>query len=134
MRCTRFQSPIIHHYELNNHTLTVTDKHTYLGVVLDSHLSWSPHIKITGKATRTLNFLKRNLSDCSTQVKAASYLTMVRPQLEYASIVWDPIHNNDVHRIENIQRRAARWIMKDYSRYNSVTSMLQRLSRPELQT
>jgi len=54
--------------------------------------------------------------------------------LEYASIVWDPIYNNDVHRIENIQRRAARWIMKDYSRYSSVTSMLQQLSWPELQT
>ena len=59
---------------------------------------------------------------------------MVRPQLEYASIVWDPIYNNDVHRIENIQRRAARWVLKDYSRYSSVTSMLQRLSWPELQT
>ena len=59
---------------------------------------------------------------------------MVRPQLEYASIVWDPIYNNDVHGIENIQRRAARWIMKGYSRYSSVTLMLQRLSWPELQT
>ena len=39
---------------------------------------------------------------------------MVRPQLQYASIVWDPIYNDDVHRIENVQR-AARWIMKDYS-------------------
>jgi len=87
-----------------------------------------------GKASRALKFLKRNLSDCSTQVKAASYLAMVRPQLECTSIVWDPFYNNDVHRIENIQRRAAKWIVKDYSRYSSVTSMLQQLSWPELRT
>ena len=135
IRCTRSQSPIIHNYELNNHTLTITDRHTYLRVLLDKHLSWSPHVsKISGKASRTLNFLKRNLSNCSTQVKAAGYLAMVRPQLEYASVVWDPIYNSDVHKLENIQRRAARWVLKDYSRSSSVTSMLQHLSWPELKT
>ena len=135
IRCTRSQSPIIHNYDLNNHTLTITDRHTYLRVLLDKHLSWSPHVsKISGKASRTLNFLKRNLSNCSTQVKAAAYLAMVRPQLEYASVVWDPIYNSDVHKLENIQRRAARWVFKDYSRSSSVTSMLQHLSWPELKT
>jgi len=97
IRCTRSHSPIIRHYKLNNHSLTVTDKHIYLGVILDNHLSWSPHIsKITAKASRTLNFLERNLSDCSTQVKAALYLAMVRPQLEFASIVWDPMMHKEL--------------------------------------
>ena len=59
---------------------------------------------------------------------------MVRPQLEYASIVWDPIYNSDIHKLESIQRRAARWVLKDYDRYSSVTSMLQYLSWPDLQT
>ena len=111
IRCNRSQSPIIHNYDLNNHTLTITDRHTYLRVLLDKHLSWSPHVsKISGKASRTLNFLNRNLSNCSTQVKAVAYLAMVRPQLEYASVVWDPIYNSDVHKLENIRKRAARWV------------------------
>ena len=59
---------------------------------------------------------------------------MVRPQLEYAAIVWDPIYNNDIHKLENIQRRAARSVLKYYYRYSSVTSMLQYLSWPDLQT
>ena len=46
----------------------------------------------------------------------------------------DPIYNSDVHKLENIQRRAARWVLKDYSRYSSITSMLQHLSWPELKT
>ena len=91
---------------------------------MDKHLSWSPHVsKIKRKTSRTLNFLKRNLNNCSTQLKAAPYLAVVRPQLEYASIVWDPIYNNDVHQLKNIQRRAARWVLKDYGKYSSVTSI-----------
>ena len=51
-------------------------------------------------AQQHLNFLKRNLSNCTTPVKAAVYQTMVRPQLEYASIVWGPIYNSDIHKLE----------------------------------
>ena len=49
---------------------------------------------------------------------------MVRPQLEYASDVWNPHQTGDIVELEKIQRRAARWIMNDYGRLSSVTSML----------
>ena len=62
------------------------------------------------KASRTLNFLKCNLSNTSRQVKESAYLTMVRPQLEYASDVWDPYHVEDIVGLEKVQRRAARWL------------------------
>ena len=91
IRCGRSHSQINYHYTLNNHTLKQTDSHPYLGVTLDKTLSWSQHISnIAKKASNTLNFLKRNLSDCSSNVKASAYLTMVRPQMEYASVIWDP--------------------------------------------
>ena len=68
------------------------------------------------EASKTLNFLKRNLNKCSEQVKESAYLTMVRPQLEYASDVWDPHQTGDIVELEKIQRRAARWVMNDYGR------------------
>ena len=80
------------------------------------------------------NFLKRNLNKCSEQVKESAYLTMVRPQLEYTSDVWDPHQTGDIVELEKIQRRAARWVMNDYGRLSSVTSMLNQLSWPTLQT
>ena len=98
-------------------------------------LSWSPHISsIVTKASKTLNFLKRNLNKCSKQVKESAYLTMVRPQLEYESDVWDPHQTADIVELEKVQRRAVRWVMNDYGRLSSVTSMLNQLSRPTLQT
>ena len=58
---------------------------------------------IVSKATRTLNFLKHNLSNCSREVKESAYLTMVRPQMEYASAVWDPYYNSHIQQLEKIQ-------------------------------
>ena len=87
-----------------------------------------PHINnITNKASRVLNFLKCNLSSCSQNVKASAYTTIVRPILEYASIIWDPHQQVDINSLEKIQRRSARWVCNDYSTYNSVTAMLQSL-------
>ena len=135
IRCTRSLTPFNHVYTLNNHILNLSDQHTYLGVILNTSLSWSPHISsIVTKASKTLNFLKRNLNKCSEQVKESAYLTMVRPQLEYASDVWDPHQTGDIVELEKIQRRAARWIMNYYGRLSSVTSMLNQLSWPTLQT
>ena len=87
-----------------------------------------------GKASRTLNFLKRNLRKCSSQVKESAYLTMVRPQLEYATDVWVPHYVGDIMELENVQWRAAHWMLNDYGRFSSVTSMLDQLSWPTLQT
>ena len=58
---------------------------------------------------------------------------MVRPQLEYASDVWNPYHVEDITELEKVQQRAARWVMNDYDRYSSVISMLEQLSWRSLQ-
>ena len=106
---------MIHDYILNSQIIEVAEQHSYLGIMLNKSLSWSSHIStISSKATRTLNFLKRNLSNCSRKVKESAYLTMVRPQMEYASAVWDPHHNSLIQLLEKVQRRAARWIFNDY--------------------
>ena len=78
-------------------------------------MSFAPHIqKIAAKATRVLNFIKRNLYNCSKEIKSKAYLTLVRPILEYASPVWDPHPIKDSDQIEKVQRTAARWVTSDY--------------------
>ena len=59
---------------------------------------------------------------------------MVRTQLEYASDLWDPHLVGDIMELKKVQRRAAHWVLNDYGRFSLVTSMLDKLSLPTLQT
>ena len=51
--------------------------------------------KTSGKASKTLDFLRRNLNIGSTSVKEQAYKSLVRPSLEYACSVWDPHLKSD---------------------------------------
>ena len=42
------------------------------------------------KATKTLGFLRRNLAFVPRHTKEVAYQTLVRPQLEYAALIWHP--------------------------------------------
>ena len=105
----------------------------YLGVTIDSQLSWNEHIKaIAKKANAVKNFLHRNISSCPTRIKLYCYKSLVRPILEYVAVVWAPHTLSAITSIEKIQRYATRFICGDCSRYSSVTEMLQSLSLPTL--
>ena len=91
-------------------------------------LSWKPHItRITNKANKSLGFLRRNLKAKSPELREILYKAIARPQLEYAAPVWDPYIQEDIQRIEMVQRREARWVLSDYSTYSNVSDMLGRL-------
>ena len=88
-------------------------------------LNWNYHInEITNKANRTLGFVKRNVKTRNEAVKELAYKTLVRPQVEYASSVWNPHTRQNISKIEMVQRRAARWVKHDYSTHSSVSNML----------
>ena len=85
------------------------------------------------RATTTSAFLHRNIRTCPRKTKHLAYTTLVRPILEYASIIWDPHTGANIHTLEMVQRRSARHIMHNYTRHASVTTMLQHLDLPILQ-
>ena len=76
---------------------------------------------------KSLGFLRRNLKTKNTSLRENAYKAIVRPQLEYASPVWDPHTKDDIQKIESVQRRAARCVLGDYSPYSSVTDMIGKL-------
>lgn len=101
-------------YHIHGHTLEVIDSSKYLRVTISEDLSWKKHIDTTvNKANMTFGFVRRNLSDCSPAVKSAAYTTMVRPGIEYSSSVWDPHMTKEIHSLEQVQRRAARFVHRN---------------------
>ena len=70
-----------------------------------------------------------------TNAKAKAYSNLVRPVLEYASIVWDPHSQALIRQTEHVQRQAARFATGNYFSRDPgcVTSMLQQLVWEPLQ-
>ena len=57
---------------------------------------------------------------------------MIQPIMEYVPTIWAPYLQRDILKLESIQRRSARFVLNDYARLSSVTSMLQKLGWPTL--
>ena len=128
------QQSTSHIYSLCKTPLQYVRSNPYLGIQFSDDLKWSTHIAHTcKKANSTLGFLRRNLRFCPLQCKKNAYLSLVRPVLEYGSIVWSPYLRQDVDKLEKVQRLSARFITGDYKTRTpgSITSMLQSL---QLQT
>ena len=83
------KNPLSTEYYLHNYKLTTVSKAKYLGVTLDSKLSFNDHVDATcKKANLVLSFLRRNLRHCHRRVKVDAF---VKPILNYAAPVWTPI-------------------------------------------
>ena len=82
----------------------------------------------TFRASLSLGFLRRNIRSQYQALREMAYKTLVRPIVEYSSTVWSPNTDQNIDKLEMIQRRAARWTLHNYSTYASVTEMLQSLS------
>ena len=129
LRIARARKPLEHMYDLCGHVLKQVPHSPYLGVIISEDLKWSDHInKITAKANSTLGFLRRNLKKCPLKIKQQSFCSLVRSMVEYSCSVWDPHLEKDIHNIEMIQRRGARFVAQNYGRQSSVHNMLNDLN------
>ena len=64
---------------------------------------------------------------CPPDTKATAYISLVRPHLEYAAAAWDPYLVGDCKQLERVQRRAARFVKRDYRSTTSVSSLISQL-------
>lgn len=101
-----------HIYTLTGSALEPVASAKYLGATISNNLSWSKHIdQVCCSASRSLGLLRRHLHGCPSTTKELAYKALVQPILEYASAVWDPAQTTQIHRLEMLQRRAARFIL-----------------------
>ncbi|MEG7525317.1 MAG: hypothetical protein M3H12_19905, partial [Chromatiales bacterium] len=108
---------------MENQQIPRTDNQDYLGVTIDTKLSWKQHINnLQNKARKTLGLLKRTLYAAPPEVRKTVYEALIRPTLEYATYAWSPHTKTGIETIEHVQRSAARFVTGDYRSTSSVTS------------
>lgn len=125
MTISRKKLPLDFNYELSGHKLNKVTTFKYLGVIFSSELKWDPHIDyIIKRANSKLWFLKRTLPGAPPSTKLLAYKTLIRPILEYASVVWDPFTQKNINKLEMIQRKALRFIFNKFGRKNSPSKLM----------
>ena len=100
-------------YNLGDQPIECVSSFVDLGITISHNLSWADHIeKIVVKANRTLGLMKRifhYLQDIQT--RKIIYCALVRSKLEYGSSLWSPYTKKYMKLIENVQRRATKFIL-----------------------
>ena len=135
LRIYRIKNPTIHHYTILDQTLKVVDHQPYLGITLSETLNQKALVLgVKNKANRTLGCIESNLHSSPERVKAQVYTSLVRRVLEYGSSARDPYRMYQKNWLEQVQRRAARFATKTYSRQEGcVTQALNYLNWPTLE-
>ena len=97
------------------------DSEKDLGVIFDSNTKFGVHInsKVT-KANQILGLIFRTFTYMDKEMFLNLFKSLIRPHLEYATVVWSPLYKKDMIHIENVQRRATR-----------LVTSLQHLSYPD---
>ncbi|XP_072018234.1 uncharacterized protein [Amphiura filiformis] len=91
--------------------LEVRDEEKDLGVVFDPSLKFSKHVgKVAIKANRIVGLIRRTFTHMDENMFLPLYKTLVRPHLEYANCVWNPFLQQDITKLEKVQRRATKVI------------------------
>ena len=112
MTITLKKKPIKFDYHIDSCVLDHVSHIKDLGIILDSRLSFVQHIDyIVGKANRMVGLIKRNFNIINnvTAIRLM-FLTLVRPILEYNTVIFNSISDSQANRIESIQKRFLRYL------------------------
>ena len=103
-------------YTIDSTPITKVDNHCDLGIILSSNLSWELHLKhIVSKAYNMLGLLRRTFSaSIPANSKRHLYISLIRSQFMYCSVLWKPNLVKHIQQIERVQRRTTKYILNDY--------------------
>ena len=122
MRITRKQVSFTNSVHMNDTVLEEVKEFKDLGILTDCSLSWNSHTDvITTKANRMLGLIERtckDLKDLNTAILKTLYCSLFRSNLECCSVVWSPFTKGNIGKLERIQRRATKLILKSNDQYD----------------
>ena len=96
----------------NTHNIKDTTEEKDLGVTIDDELTFSKHIQTQiNKANAILGSLRHSFKYIDEASFTTLYKSLIRPHLEYATVIWAPHTKRLKDAIEQVQRRATRLVL-----------------------
>ena len=96
-----------YNYTLGGTCLKAVNDIRDLGITISKDMKPKKHIeKICSKANSRIGLIRRCFADRSEETVTTLYQSIVRPLLEYGSVVWNPWLKGDINRLERVQKRA----------------------------
>ena len=78
----------------------------YLGVIIDSHLTWTPQIEeVKKKALKTFHSVKRIRQFLDKRTSFLSYQTLIQSQLDYCRMFWMNGYVSQLGKLQTLQNR-----------------------------
>lgn len=101
---------INYNYNIGTNPVEKVSKIRDLGILLDQKLNLSEHIEeIVCRAYRMMGFVLRTAKPFKRKESyLLLYKTLVRPYLEYGSVIWNPLYNKYIKKLELIQKKFLR--------------------------
>ena len=98
---------VMYDYNISGVSISRCNLINDLGIMLDNKLNMNAHIDyITSKARQTLGFIKRQSKSFNDPyITRSLYCALVRPTLEYCSIAWYPFTQQQINKIESVQKQ-----------------------------
>ena len=98
-------------YRLGDAVISKAKEERDLGVTVQDDLSPGKHInKITGATYRLLVNMRVAFHYMDVEMLRKLIVSMIRPRLEYAAVVWSPHCKKHEIKLESIQRMASRMV------------------------
>ena len=85
----------------------------YLGVIIDQHLTWKPHIEmVSNKISRTIGYINRIKKFLPNSILILLYNSLILSYFDYCSTIWGTSADCYISRLQKLQNRYARMILQ----------------------
>ena len=99
--------------KLEKQAISKVDYAKSLGLITDDRLSWSNHVyELCKKVTSAIGALGRIRPLISRSPAVLVYNYLIQPHFDYCSFVWDSLSDQLSDKLQKLQNRAARVILK----------------------
>ena len=93
----------------------------FLGVLIDQHLSWKPHIDfVSKKISKSVGIIAKARFYLSSQTLMTLYYSLVYPFLTYCNVAWSSTYCSNLNCIYLLQKRLVRLITKAHYLANTA--------------